>query len=153
MKGNGFSIKTNGIFGFIFLVLILVALFFIAKGIFKLLAIAAPILIIGALIINYRTVVNYFKFVLSLIQRSPLAGIVVILLSIIGFPVLSGVLFAKALFDRRIRKLHQAHEQQRQGEYVDFEEVIPRADKSKLDLPPLEKPEPRKADNRYEDLF
>src|SRR5688572_28413593 len=153
MKGQGFSMKKNGIFGFIFLVLILVALFFISKGIFKLLALAAPVLIIGALIINYRTVINYFKFVLSLVQRSPLAGILVILLSIVGFPILSGVLFAKALFDRRIRRLHQAHELQRRGEYVEFEEVAPRNERNELDLPPLEKHEQKKADNRYEDLF
>ena len=153
MKGQGFSIRSNGIFGFIFMVMVLVALFFIAKGIFKLLALISPVLILGALIINYRTVINYFKFILSLIQRSPLTGIIAILLSIIGFPILSGVLFGKAILDRKVRKLRQAHQAREEGEYVPFEEVKRNKPSDDLELPPFEKPEPQKKDNRYEDLF
>lgn len=153
MKDQGFSLRTNGIFGFVFMVLILVALFFIAKGIFKLLALAAPVLIVGALIINYRTVINYFKFILALLQRSPLVGIIAILLSIIGFPILSGVLFAKAIFDRKIRRLRKAHQIRQEGEYVDYEEVSQQPKKENLDLPPMEKSQPGKKDNQYEDLF
>src|SRR5687767_2604061 len=118
MKGQRFAVRTNGIFGFIFLVLILVAIFFIAKGIFKLLALAAPVLIIGALIINYRTIINYFKFILSLLRRNPLGGIIAILLSIIGFPVLAFVLFGKAILDRKVRRLQREHRAKEEGEYV-----------------------------------
>ena len=132
MKGQGFAVRTNGIFGFIFLVLVLVAIFFIAKGIFKLLALAAPVLIIGALIINYRTILNYFKFILSLLRRNPLGGIIAILLSIIGFPVLAFVLFGKAILDRKVRRLQREHRAQEEGEYVPYEEVI--RDKRDADL-------------------
>jgi hypothetical protein len=153
MKGQTFSVKTNGIIGFIFLVLLLVGLFFIAKGIFKILTLAAPVLIVLALIINYRTIINYFKFMLSLVQRSPLTGIIAILLSVIGFPILSGVLFGKAILDRKVRKLRKAQEMHRQGEFVEFEEVIKPRNNETLDLPEIEKPSPAKKDNRYEDLF
>ena len=139
MKGQGFSVRSNGIFGFVFLILVLVAIFFIAKGIFKLLAFAAPVLILGALIINYRTIVNYFKFILSLIRRSPLTGIIAILLSIVGFPVLAGVLFGKAILDRKVRKLQEAHQARREGEYVEYEEVIRDKRNDDFELPPIEK--------------
>ncbi len=156
MASQGFSIRGNGILGFIFMVLVLVGMFFIAKGIFTLLAYASPVLLAGALIINYKTVLNYLKFILSLLQRNVLSGIVAIIFSVIGFPVLAGVLFGKALFDRKIRRLQQAHANEQASEYVDYEEVI-KPERSQrndgLELPPLEKPQAEKKDNRYEKLF
>lgn len=153
MKGQGFSIKTNGIFGFVFLVLVLVALFFIAKGIFKILTLASPVLIVLALLINYRTILGYLKFILSLLQRNVLAGIIAIILSIIGFPILSGVLFGKAILDRKVRKLRQAHQQRQEGEFVEYEEVIRPEDEEKLHLRDIETEKPPRKDSRYEDLF
>ncbi len=153
MKEQGFAVRTNGIFGFIFLVLLLIGLFFIAKGVFTILAWLSPALIIGALILNYRTVLNYLKFILSLIQRNPLAGIIAIVLSVIGFPVLSGVLFGKAIFDRKVRRLQRAHAAGEASEYVEYEEVISSRHKDELQLPPIEKQQAEKKDNRYENLF
>ncbi|MEP6795425.1 MAG: hypothetical protein ABJB16_13935 [Saprospiraceae bacterium] len=156
MASQGFSIRGNGILGFIFMVLVLIGMFFIAKGIFTLLAYASPVLLAGALIINYKTVLNYLKFILSLLQRNVLSGIVAIIFSVIGFPVLAGVLFGKALFDRKIRRLQQAHANEQASEYVDYEEVI-KPERSQrndgLELPPLEKPQAEKKDNKYEKLF
>jgi hypothetical protein len=135
------------------MVLVLIGLFFIARGIFKLLALASPFLILGALIINYRTVLGYLKFMLSLIQRNALTGIIAILLSIIGFPILSGVLFGKAILDRKFRKLQREAQLEREGELVEYEEVIRPSEDKGLELPPMEKEQPPKKDNRYEDLF
>ena len=161
MATQGFNIKFNGIIGFIFLVMTFVGLFFLAKGLFTVLTWAAPVLIVGALIINYRTIINYFRFMLSLLQRNPLTGIIAIILSVIGFPILSGVLFGKAILDRKVKKLVQAHQEREQGELVDYEEVIiPQKKEKTLDLPPIEieppaskAPAPKAKDNRYEDLF
>lgn len=155
MTTQSFNIKFNGIIGFIFLVISFVALFFLAKGIFTVLSWIAPVLIVGALIINYRTIINYFRFMLSLLQRNPLTGIVAVILSVIGFPILSGVLFGKAILDRKVKKLVEAHHAKEQDEYVDYEEVIPQKKEQTLDLPPLEKEAtaPKAKDNRYEDLF
>ncbi len=165
MTQQGFSIRLNGIIGFLFLILMMVALFFIAKGIFTVLAWMAPVLLVGALLINYRTILNYLKFMLGLLQRNPLSGIIGIVLSVIGFPVLCGVLFGKSIFDRKVRKLQQAYEQHEQGEYVEYEDVTHTEPDTRFDLPPLKKessPEPEPApkkenkepeSNRYEDLF
>lgn len=136
------------------MVLFFVALFFIAKGIFTVLAWIAPVLIILALIINYRTIVNFLKYMLALLKRNPFGGIVGILLSVIGFPILAGVLFGKSILDRKVRKLQQAYQEREQGEFVEYEEVIHEEEDTKLDLPPIQKePAPKKEDNRYEDLF
>ena len=153
MKGQGFSVRSNGIFGFIFLVLLLIVLFFIARGIFKLLTFAAPVLIIGALIINYRTVINYFKFILNLFKRNALTGIIAVILSIIGFPILSGVLFGKAILDRKVRKFQQSHIDRERGEFVEYEEVSRRRPEKDLELPPMEKQQAPPKENPYKDLF
>ncbi len=157
MKGQGFSIRSGGIFGFVFLVMILIGLFFLARGIFTLLSYAAPVLIVGALIINYKTVVNYLKFMLSLLKRNLLTGIIAIILSVIGFPILSGVLFGKAILDRKVRKFKEAHQSRQAGEFVEYEEVIRpnrrQEPDEELELPPIQKEPAPKKDNRYEDLF
>jgi small-conductance mechanosensitive channel len=153
MQRQGFTVRANGIFGFIFLMLILVGLFFIAKGAFRILTFAAPVFLLLALIINYRTILGYFKFILSLLQRSTLTGIIAILLSIIGFPVLSGILFGKAIVDRRIRKFRKLHEANESPEFSEYEEVIKPSHKEDLELPPIEKSQTEKKDNRYENLF
>jgi|SRR6186713_476227 len=159
MAIQGFNIKLNGIIGFAFMVIVFVALFFVAKGVFTVLSWIAPVLILLALIINYRTILNYLKFMLSLLQRNPLGGIIGILLSFFGFPILAGVLFGKSILDRKVRKLKEAYKAEKEGEFVEYEEVKPEKE-IRMDLPPLEKekpvvekqPPPEK-DNRYEDLF
>ena len=97
MSNQGFSVRGKGIFGFLILVAILFVIFIIAKAIFKLLLIASPFLLLGALILNYRTVINYFKFLLSLLRRNALAGIIAVILSIVGFPVLAFVDFRNVI--------------------------------------------------------
>ena len=153
MATQGFNIRFNGIIGFAFMVLLFVGLFFIAKGVFTVLAWIAPVLIILALLINYRTVLNYLKFMLGLLQRNPVGGIIGILLSFFGFPILAGVLFGKSILDRKVKKLNEAYQAEKDGEFVEFEEIIKPERETKLDLPPMEKQAPVKKDNQYEDLF
>jgi uncharacterized membrane protein YccC len=153
MKGQGFSIKLNGIIGFVVLVGILVLLFFVAKGLFSILSLAAPVLIALALIINYKTVVNYLRFMLGLLRRNVLGGIIAIILSVVGFPILSGVLFGKAILDRKVKRLQEARKADEQGEEVDYEEVIRPEREDSLKLPQMEKPKPEPKENPYKDLF
>jgi hypothetical protein len=153
MAIQGFNIRLNGIIGFAFMVLLFVGLFFIAKGVFTILAWIAPVLIILALLINYKTVLNYLKFMLGLLQRNPVGGIIGILLSFFGFPILAGVLFGKSILDRKVKKLNEAYQAEKDGEFVEFEEIIKPERETKLDLPPMEKQAPVKKDNQYEDLF
>jgi hypothetical protein len=153
MKNQGFGIRLNGIIGFLFMVGVLILLFFLAKGIFNLLQLVAPVLIILTLLINYRTVVNFLKYMLNLLRRNPLVGIVGVVLCVIGFPILSGVLFFKSIFDRKVRKLEKEYHKQKEGEFVEYEEVIRDNDEETIELPPLEKRGRDSATDPYKDLF
>ncbi len=148
---QGFNIRFNGIVGFAFMVLIFVAMFFLAKGIFTVLSWVAPVLIIGALLINYKTVLGFIKYMWALLKRNPLGGVLGIILSVIGFPILSGFLFGKAILDRKVKKLSDEYQARREGEFVEYEEVIRK--ETELDLPILEKPIRSQDGDEYEDLF
>ncbi len=150
---QGFNIRFNGIIGFAFMVMIFVGLFFLAKGVFTVLSWVAPVLIIGALIINYRTVLNFIKYMWALLKRNPLGGILGIVLSVIGFPILSGFLFGKAILDRKVKKISQEYQTRKEGEFVEFEEVIRDDFDTELHLPPIQKAPQPKDDNEYKDLF
>ena len=153
MATQGFSIKMNGIIGFVFMVMVFVIFIVVAKALFKFSMILAGVLIILALLINYKTVLGYLKFIVSLFKRNVFGGIIGVVLSVIGFPILAGVLFGKSLLDRKVKKLNEAYQAEKEGELVEFEEIIKPDQETKLDLPPLEKQTPVKKDNQYEDLF
>lgn len=146
---NSFHIRMNGIMGLIMVILFFVLLFFIAKGIFQILALAAPVLIILALIINYRTVLGFLRFIWDLLRKRPLVGVLAILLSIVGFPVVCGFLFGKSIFDRRIRRIQKEVKYRREGKLIDYEDVT--EDAEVLELETL--PNKRESKNMYDDFF
>lgn len=155
-RPNFFQIRMNGIIGLIGVILFFVLLFFIAQGIFKILAWAAPVLIIGALLINYRTVVGYLRFLWNTLRRNPLLGILGIILTVIGFPVVSGYLFGKAILDRRVASFQREIQRRRDGELIDYEDVTEKSrEKEVLVLkkppPAPETKEPPK--NTYDEFF
>lgn len=150
---QGFNIKFNGIVGFAVMVMIFIALFFLAKGLFTVLSWIAPVLIAGALIINYKTVLNFIKFMWALLKRNPLGGILGIVLSVIGFPILSGVLFGKAILDRKVKSLSESFQAKKDGEFVEFEEIIRDDEDTELRLPRMERSSKSNTDNEYKDLF
>jgi hypothetical protein len=153
MATQGFNIKINGIIGFAFMVMVFVIFIVVAKALFKFSMILAGVLLILALLINYKTVLGYLKFIVSLFKRNVFGGIIGVVLSVIGFPVLAAVLFGKSLLDRKVKKLSTAYQAQKEGEFVEYEEVVKPKRETKLDLPPMEKQAPGKKDNQYEDLF
>jgi len=150
-------LRPGGLLGLILMIAVFVGLYFVAVGVFKLLSFIAPVLILLAAIINYRTILNFLRYMLDLIRRRPLMGILGVLLSVVGFPVLSAVLFGKSILDRQVRKLEKAHKQAIEGEYVEFEEVVRQEDADVIELPPIEPKESPQAapreENPYKDLF
>ena len=135
--------------GLFVMVLVLIAVFFILQGVFKILSWIAPVLLILAVIINYRTVVNYGVTIVRLLRTRTLLGILAIILTVIGFPVVAAYLFGRALLDRKVRRLTQEYEQRREDQYVDYEDLTERSDR--LELPNLER---RKTDSSdYEDFL
>jgi hypothetical protein len=146
-----FQIRGNGFFGLIAVVLFFVVLFFLVKGLFKILTFAAPVLIIAALLINYRTVLGFLKYLWNLLLRKPLMGILAIILSILGFALVSGFLFGKSILDRRIRLYQTELKKRTEGELVDYEEISETEEGEILDLETL--PPGKRNQNSYEQFF
>ena len=143
----------SSIFSILTMVLIFVALFFVAQGIFNILAWLAPILLIATVLIDYKVILNYGKWLLNLLRKDVLMGIGGVLLTVFGFPIIAGFLFGKALLYRKAKKMNQAYEEQHEGEFLEYEE-IQEEEPTTFELPMLEKEEkPPKKSNDYEQLF
>ena len=137
------------------LIAVFVALWFVAKSIFTLLAWVAPVLLIAAAVINHKVVLGYGTFLLNLLKRNPVMGIVGVLMSFFFYPVVSLFLLGKALLYRKVETLKKEFETKHGGgtteeEFTEYEEVeLPK--EKPLDLPrrrPLQEKQ-----NEYEELF
>lgn len=124
----------SSIIGVVLGILFLLGLFFVARFIFTILYYLSPVMLIAALIIDYKTVTGYGKWLVDKVKTNPLLGIGGILLTVLAFPLVSLFLLGKALFKKKVREVEQEVERQREGEYVDFEEL----DSEPMDLKQLE---------------
>lgn len=138
--------KVNPLLLLLGVALFFVTLFWIAKGIFTLLSWVFPAFLIGAVILNYRVVLGYLKWLLSSLRRNPVFGIVAIVLSVIGIPFVSVFLFMRALATRGMRD--DTSHTSVPGEYISYEEV----DDDVLDLPEVRSRQEGR-DNEYNDVF
>lgn len=161
---NRRSGRFGGIGCLVFGVLFLVAAYYIFKGLYYVLLVAAPVLFVLALLINWRAVAGVGKSYLDLLGRSPLMGLLVGALAFVGFPFLALFLFLTALGGRRADAMRQEFEQRmgsghtapQDAEYVDFEEIESAPKPGEQPLPPPVLPEkeaPKKPTNPYEELF
>ena len=150
-RQNGPKGKSNFILGTVILVLGLIFLFYIATGIFKLLSFIAPFLLVLALIINYKVVLNYLKSIWTNLSKNPLYGILMIIFTILGFPIVSAYLLFKAIIYKKVDRLDRkslAEEEQ----FSEYEDVSDETDF--MDLKELEElKKPGKEKNDYENLF
>ena len=148
----------NSIGSILIAVLLVLGLFILAQGLIKLLYMIAWGLLIGALIVDYRVVLNYGKWMFNLFKENFLMGAGVGFLTFLGYPFVFGFLFAKALLFRKVNKMKEEYTTKTEGELVDYEEVE-EADEiveEPLQLPEMQKRSNRKSsqnNNEYEDLF
>ncbi len=149
-RSKGYS-GTNAIIGIVFLVLAMMAVFWLAKSIFSILAWAAPLLLIATLIIDYRVIINYGKWLMNLLKSNLVSGILFSLLTIVGFPVVSVLLLGRALLNKKVKSLQQEFQQKEQAEFTDYE-IVEEEIITPLELPELERRKSVKTDD-YEELF
>jgi hypothetical protein len=135
------------------MIVFFVAMFYVVGGIMKLLAWAAPVLLIIALIFDYNTVLNYGKWLINMVKRNPLMGIGAIVLSAIAYPLVFTYLLARAYLTKKMKGMQAEHETRQQGEYADFEVI----DEKPLEInSPPRRPKPevkRPSSNDYDDMF
>ncbi|HMQ49841.1 MAG TPA: hypothetical protein PKA00_20430 [Saprospiraceae bacterium] len=115
-------------------ILFLVGLYYIARFIFTILLYLSPLLLIAALVIDRKVVLDYIKWLVGLFKSSPATGMITALLSIVGFPLVSAYLLIKALLKKRIRQVAEEVRSTREGEFIEYEEL----DSEPLDLSRLE---------------
>lgn len=135
--------------------MVFVALYFVAKSVFTILSWVAPVLLILAAIFDYRTIIDYGKWLWNLLRKDILMGIGAVVLTVVGFPVIAGFLFAKALFRKKVGEMEKNMQTEKNGQFVDYEEVESTTYEP-LELPQIEpepKAQPRRNNNEYEDLF
>ncbi len=141
----------NSLISVIIMVVFLIGMFMLARFVFRILYYLSPLMIIATAIIDHKVLVNYGRWLIDMIRRNALLGIGATVLSLVFFPVVAAGLLAKALFNRRARKAQEEERNLREGEYVDFEEIV---DEQPLQLPKApkqERPEPK--DERYDQFF
>ena len=138
----------NSIIGIAIFVFILVALYFLARAVFRLLYFIAPVLLIITLIIDYKVVVNYGKWIIRMLKENTVVGVIALLITVFAFPVVSAFLFGKAMLGRQIGKMERTIREKRKGEYVEYEEL--ELD-DRIELPKPEEREKEKGD--YEQFF
>lgn len=116
------------------LVVVFMLIFFVARGIFRLLTWMAPFLFIATLILDYRVILNYGRYLLRTLERNAIWGIVMTVLTVVGFPLIIAFLFAKSLLFRRVKTVEKEMEEEKTGDYIPYEEVDEEEEEF-LDLP------------------
>lgn len=113
----------SGLVGLAIVVFLLFGLFMLARFAFRMLFFLSPFMFIASLIIDYRVFLQYLGWIGTQYKRDPVFGILVTVLSIVGFPVVSLFLLGRALFNRQANKTLKEYQRRREGELVDYEEV------------------------------
>ncbi len=145
----------------------LIILYILAKAAFNLILWIAPFLFLATLVIDYKVVVDYGKWILGLFKVNPLYGIGASAVTFFVFPVVAFFLFGKALLKKKIGSMKEQLDKKVNGEYTEYEEVpedfVPDGETlinkdDLIELPPI-KPKVKQAQpksnksNEYEDLF
>ena len=151
---NEIKYKTNpiaGIIALVFIAFMVWLVFNFVKGLFSILSFLAIPLFILALILNYRVVGDYFKWIYKLFKKEPAKGLLAGAGTVIGYPLVAAYLFFKAFSNRKIAV---KEEKKKPGEYIRFEDV---EDEDFLELPEIHGDKVMhknsKDQNNYEDLF
>lgn len=110
------------------------AAFYIAQGIFTLLMWLAPVLLVATLIIDYKVVLNYGKWIIAKFSRSPLSGVTWSLITVFGFPIVIAFLLFKAITQKKLAE-QNAQWEQNNGEYIEYVEVQEKREKDFIQIP------------------
>lgn len=124
-----FRMKTQGsspfgaLFIFLFLGLLLLGMVLFFGLMLRLLYFAGPVLLILALILDFRTVTAYIGGLVKLLKMRPVQGIASILLSVVGYPIVAVFLLGRILLQRRFRRYEQEMKLRQEGEIADYVEL------------------------------
>ncbi|MEP7268483.1 MAG: hypothetical protein ABI844_12720 [Saprospiraceae bacterium] len=114
---------TETIMGLVMMAAVLWAALYLFKGIFKILAWAAPVMFIAALIINYKVVLSYGKMLIVLLQKNLIYGIIATVLTFFAFPIVAAVLLGLTILNKKADNFVKQEQQKKDGFPTDFREI------------------------------
>ncbi len=133
--------------GLLVAAVVLFVLFVLARGIFWLLSLLAPIFLIAALFLDHKVFLRYGKWIARLLKERLPMGLLLVFLTIVAYPLVAAMLFGQAYLNYQLKGERGAEEP---DEYIAFEEV------EELELkPPRKEPLHSRKDkyDEYEELF
>lgn len=141
----------GGILGIVMILGAVMVSWFAVKGLYNILAFIAPVLFIATLFMKRSVFVDFAKFIVQTFKENAGKGILYGIGTFLGFPLVLGYLFVKALmlyqFEKKFGKTKPKFDQYEEVEVKEVEDDF-------LELPEIEKAEPIKnSNNEYEDLL
>ncbi len=104
-----------------------IALFYVLRAVFNALYIVSPVLIIAAILLNWRAVWDTFREMWALLLERPLSGLLIMALASVLYPVTALYLLLRALGYWRMahtfEETREVPKEALQGEYIEFEEI------------------------------
>jgi hypothetical protein len=129
---NQSSGKRNPLLSLLITIATFGVIYLVASGLFWLLQKIAIFLFIVTAILDYKVILDYFKWLGAMVQRSPISGILMGALTIVAYPVVVAFLFFKALLKRIFNNAvknqqqfnpNQPQNAQNEDEYIEYEEI------------------------------
>lgn len=149
-RKNEFSLGGNSIIGAIIMIVTLIGIYFLAGFVIGILYKWALLLLIPTAIIDYKVITGYFKWLGRLTKSNMATGLTGIVFSAFFYPFVTLFLFGKALFKRKIKQVEKEAVKQREGEFIEYEEMT---EELPLELPEVKTPEKETRKGDYENLF
>ncbi|MCS6927930.1 MAG: hypothetical protein NZM43_00385 [Saprospiraceae bacterium] len=110
--------------------IVVVLLFYLIRALLYLLYVASPILLIAAIVLNWRAVWDTLREFWALLLERPLLGLITMVLAVVFYPVTATYLFLRALGYRNMEQTTPLMTQRwrtEEGEYIEFEEIESRS--------------------------
>ena len=139
------------IIGIVIFVAVLYVMFSIVGWIISLLYKYSWLILIAALIIDYRVVLSYLKGIKRLFDRNPVYGLIAAVATVAFYPFVFLYFLGMALFKKKVKEARKEADIRRNGKWVDYEEVSEEPvdiDTEYRELPP---PPPQPQSRRRED--
>lgn len=144
-SGGGFF---SALLGFLFFAAFLVGLFYMASLVFKLLYFIGPLILIAVLIIDRTVFFEYVRWLRQQFKQRILQGLLVTVLSILGYPMVSTFLLLRAVMRKKVQSIQQDLARNAAGDLADFEELETR----KPQAPPQHKQLSKRQEDDYIDF-
>jgi hypothetical protein len=131
--------RKNGWYGLAIMVVVLVILFFLVTSLFKILYYLSPLLLVLTLIFDYHVVIKYGKMIVRYFRKNWLFGLLLAILTVVGFPIVTGGLFVNAFMNWRIKRAKKQYGQDVSAGREKFSEYELIEGEEELDLAEMEK--------------